>query len=88
VAVGPVSYLMTMTGNQVGCALVWAATVVVQLAASLYLIPRWGIEGAALGTALATVVLGVALTILVRRRLHISAHALVPLWRSMARARL
>ncbi len=87
VAVGPVSYLMTMTGNQIGCAVVWAATVVVQLAASLYLIPRWGIEGAALGTAGATVVLGIALTMLVRHRLHISAHALVPVWRTVARAR-
>jgi O-antigen/teichoic acid export membrane protein len=86
VAVGPVSYLMTMTGNQGGCAVVWAATVVVQLAASLYLIPHWGIIGAAIGTALATVVLGIALTVLVRRRLQISAHALAPVWRTLARA--
>jgi O-antigen/teichoic acid export membrane protein len=86
VAVGPVSYLMTMTGNQISCAIAWAATVAVQLAASLYLIPRWGIDGAALGTALATVVLGVALSLLVRRRLRISAHALVPVWRTAARA--
>ncbi len=86
VAVGPVSYLMTMTGNQGGCAVVWAATVVVQLAASLYLIPHWGIVGAALSTALATIVLGIALTVLVRRRLEISADALAPVWRTLARA--
>ena len=85
VAVGPVSYLMTMTGNQGGCAVVWAATVIVQLFANLYLIPRWGIVGAALGTTLATVLLGIALTTLVRRRLQISAHALAPVWRTLAR---
>ena len=86
VAVGPVSYLMTMTGNQGGCAVAWAATVIVQLAANMYLIPRWGIVGAALGTTLATVLLGIALTVLVRRRLRISAHALAPVWRTLARA--
>lgn len=85
VAVGPASYLMTMTGNQRSCALVWAATVVVQLVANLYLIPRWGIAGAATGTVLATGVMGFALTALVRYRLGISAHALAPAWRALRR---
>lgn len=86
VAVGPVSYLMTMTGNQHRCAGIWAATVVLQVALDLILIPRWGIEGAAIGTACATTFLGLALTILVKRRLDISAHAFVPVWRTLSRA--
>jgi O-antigen/teichoic acid export membrane protein len=75
---GPVTYLMTMTGHQDRCAVVWAMTVAGQFAVNLLLIPHWGIAGAAIGTMLATCFLTISLTVQVQRRLNISAHALVP----------
>jgi O-antigen/teichoic acid export membrane protein len=75
---GPVSYLMTMTGNQHRCATIWATTAAGQFALNLLLIPIWGIVGAAIGTTLATCFLSISLTVLVRRRLNISAHAFAP----------
>ena len=74
VACGPVTYLLTMTGHQDRCALVWAGTVVLQAVLNLLLIPRFGIDGAAVGTTLSTCVMTVSLTVLVRRRLDIRAH--------------
>lgn len=84
VASGPVTYLLTMTGHQDRCALVWAGTVVLQAVLNLVLIPQWGIEGAALGTTLCTAVMAVSLTILIRRRLNISTHAFAALGRLLA----
>jgi O-antigen/teichoic acid export membrane protein len=83
---GPVTQLMTMTGHQDRCAVVWAITVVGQFVISLFLIPRFGIVGAAVGTVLATCTLAIWLTILVQRRLNIRAHALVPVRQTLARA--
>jgi O-antigen/teichoic acid export membrane protein len=86
VAAGPVSYLMTMTGNQGRCAIIWAATVSVQFVLNLVLIPQLGIVGAAAGTTLATCFVTISLTILVKRRLNISAHALVAMRETFAKA--
>ncbi|MBK8176686.1 MAG: oligosaccharide flippase family protein [Rhodospirillales bacterium] len=86
VGTGPVSYLMTMTGNQDRCAVVWASTVVGQFAINLLLIPHLGLIGAAIGTTLATSFLCVSLTILVRQKLNIRAHAFVPVCQTFARA--
>jgi O-antigen/teichoic acid export membrane protein len=83
---GPVSYLMTMTGHQDRCAMVWAATVVAQFVLNLVLIPRLGIVGAAAGTTLATCFVTISLTILVKRRLNMSAHALVAIRETLAKA--
>jgi O-antigen/teichoic acid export membrane protein len=86
VGTGPVSYLMTMTGHQDRCAVFWAITVCGQFLINLFLIPHWGIEGAAVGTTLATSFLALSLTIAVRRRLAISSHALVPVRQTLERA--
>ena len=87
VGTGPVSYLMTMTGHQDRCAAVWAATVAGQFVLNLLLIPQLGIVGAASGTTLATCFVTISLTILVKRRLNVSAHALVAIRKSFAKAR-
>jgi O-antigen/teichoic acid export membrane protein len=87
VGTGPVSYLMTMTGHQDRCAAVWAATVAGQFVLNLLLIPQLGIVGAASGTTLATCFVTISLTILVKRRLNVSAHALVAICKSFAKAR-
>lgn len=86
VGTGPVSYLMTMTGHQDRCAVFWAITVCGQIVLNLFLIPRWGIDGAAVGTTLATCFLTLSLTMAVRNRLNISSHALVPVRQTLARA--
>jgi O-antigen/teichoic acid export membrane protein len=87
VGTGPVSYLMTMTGHQEPCAAVWATAVVGQFVLNLLLIPQIGIVGAATGTTLATCFVTISLTILVKRRLDVSAHALVTIRKSFAKAR-
>lgn len=86
VGCGPVSYLMTMTGNQDRCAVVWAVTIAGQFVLNLALIPAFGILGAAIATTAATCFLTISLTILVSRRLNISAHALAPTRPALARA--
>src|SRR4029453_14203741 len=85
VAAGPVSYLMTMTGNRGRRAIIWAATVSVQFVLNLVLIPQLGIVGAAAGTTLATCFVTISLTVLVKRRLSISAHALVAMRETFAK---
>lgn len=74
VAAGPVSYLMSMTGNHVRCAFAWLSTIVIQISISVFLVSRLGINGVAIGTLTATVFLNVYLTILVRQRTGIRAH--------------
>lgn len=86
VGTGPVSYLMTMTGHHGSCAVVWGSTVAAQLALNLLLIPKLGTVGAATGTTLATCFATLSLTILVKRRLNVSAHALVALRATLAKA--
>ena len=72
VAGGPVTYLLTMTGHQNRCAIVWAGTVALQAMLNLLLIPRFGIEGAAVGTTLSTCVMTVLLTILAVSYTHLT----------------
>jgi O-antigen/teichoic acid export membrane protein len=66
--------------------MVWAATVVAQFVLNLVLIPRLGIVGAAAGTTLATCFVTISLTILVKGRLNMSAHALVAIRETLAKA--
>ena len=41
-----------MTGQQMSCAIIYLSTVNLDIALNLYLIPIYGIEGAAIATAL------------------------------------
>ena len=53
---GPVGFLMTMTGNQGVATRVEIVSAALHLGLVVALLPTWGIEGAAFGTAVATVV--------------------------------
>jgi O-antigen/teichoic acid export membrane protein len=50
-AIGPVERLLNMVGEQRACALVYAAAFAINVIACLVLIPRLGMEGAAIATA-------------------------------------
>ena len=70
-AVGPCESLLTMSGNQNVCALVYALTLAVNIALSVVLIPQFGLWGAAIGTACAMLFEAAALSFTVWRRLGI-----------------
>lgn len=68
-AVGPAESLLTMSGNQKICAAVYGATLAINVALSVLLIPRLGLWGAALATTLAMVFEATALSFTVWRKL-------------------
>ncbi|HET7849990.1 MAG TPA: polysaccharide biosynthesis C-terminal domain-containing protein [Pseudolabrys sp.] len=68
-AVGPAERLLNMLGEQRQCAAVYAIAFAVNFGLCLVLIPRMGIEGAAVATATAFVVESVMLFAVTRRRL-------------------
>ncbi len=74
-AVGPIERLLSMLGEQRVCALVYATAFVLNLVMCLVLIPRFGLEGAAVSTASALLFESVALFWVTRKRLGL--HALV-----------
>lgn len=71
--VGPVGTLMTMTGNQDTAAWILALHAVLNLALNVILIPRFGIEGAAVATALTRVSWNVVMALVAWRRLRLRA---------------
>lgn len=70
-ACGPQQHLLTMTGHERACAAVFLASAVVNLAACLIMIRFFGLLGAALGTAAATVVFNLAIALAVARYLRL-----------------
>jgi len=72
-AVGPVERLLTMLGEQRICAAIYAAAFALNLILCIALIPRIGIEGAAVATSTALVVESVMLFYVTRRRLGLHA---------------
>ena len=70
--IGPGEALLTMAGHQKVCALVYVAALVVNLGGNLILIPRIGIEGAAIATALAMATESLLLFLVIRQRMNIS----------------
>jgi O-antigen/teichoic acid export membrane protein len=70
-AVGPAESLLTMTGNQNVCALVYAVTLALNIALSVVLIPAFGLWGAAVATTASMVFEAAALSFTVWRRLGI-----------------
>jgi O-antigen/teichoic acid export membrane protein len=70
-AVGPCESLLTMSGNQNICALVYAMTLAFNIGLSVLLIPQFGLWGAAIATALAMMFEAGALAFTVWRKLGI-----------------
>jgi O-antigen/teichoic acid export membrane protein len=68
---GPVITLMAMTGGQKILAWTIAATALANLLGCWLLIPRFGMYGAAISTALAVIVTNLALAMALRRRIGI-----------------
>lgn len=68
-AIGPVERLLNMLGEQRICAAVYAAAFVINLVLCVILIPRIGIEGAAVATSTALIVESILLFVVTRRRL-------------------
>ncbi|MBW3096487.1 polysaccharide biosynthesis C-terminal domain-containing protein [Pseudohoeflea coraliihabitans] len=68
-AVGPAETLLTMAGHQKICALLYASALAINIALNILLIPRYGIEGAALATAAAMICEALLLHLTVRRTL-------------------
>lgn len=62
-------YLLMMTGHERAVAVVEAGALALNVGLNLALIPRWGLEGAAVATALSFVLSGAVQAALVRRRL-------------------
>jgi O-antigen/teichoic acid export membrane protein len=74
-AVGPAERLLIMYGRQKACALVYIAAFACNLACCFVLIPRFGVEGAAISTTIALAVESAALFVLTRRQLTRSGAA-------------
>ena len=72
-AVGPVERLLNMLGEQRACALVYATAFILNLVLCIVLIPRIGVDGAAISTATAIVVESILLFFVTKRRLGFHA---------------
>ena len=68
-AVGPAERLLNMLGERKQCATVYAIAFAINLALCIVLIPRIGIEGAAVSTSTALVVESIMLYLVAKRRL-------------------
>ena len=68
-AVGPAERLLNMLGDRKQCASIYALAFVINLVLCIVLIPRLGIEGAAVSTSTALVVESIFLYFFARRRL-------------------
>lgn len=77
---GSVGFLMTMTGHERQAAFIMAVSVVVNLALNAVLIPRFGIEGAAVATAFTTVLWNALMFLFVHRQLRINSTAFRLSW--------
>ncbi len=70
-AVGPAESLLTMTGNQKACAAIYAAALAANIGLTVWLIPLYGLWGAALSMLGAVAVEAALLIAVVRSRLGI-----------------
>jgi O-antigen/teichoic acid export membrane protein len=72
-SVGPVERLLTMLGEQRICAAIYAVAFTLNLVLCIALIPRIGVEGAAVATSTALIVESVMLFYVTKRRLNLHA---------------
>ena len=77
-SVGPAESLLNMSGKQNICALLYAATLTVNIVLNFVLIPHLGLTGAAISTAIAMLMEASLLSIAVSRTLHITMFILIP----------
>jgi O-antigen/teichoic acid export membrane protein len=77
-AVGPAESLLTMSGNQNICAIVYALTLALNVALSVVLIPMLGLWGAAIATTLSMIFEASALSFTVWRKLGIVMAIFLP----------
>ncbi|QPC88474.1 oligosaccharide flippase family protein [Mesorhizobium sp. NBSH29] len=77
-AVGPAESVLTMSGNQNVCAVVYALTLAFNVALSVALIPLFGLWGAAIATALSMIFEASALSFTVWRKLGFLMAIFVP----------
>ena len=68
-SVGPIERLLNMLGEQRACAAVYATAFVLNLVLCIVLIPRIGVNGAAVATSTALIVESIMLFIVTKRRL-------------------
>jgi len=68
-SVGPAERLLNMLGEQRACAAVYATAFVINMVLCIVLIPRIGIEGAAVATSTALIVESILLFLVTKRRL-------------------
>ncbi len=68
-AVGPAERLLNMLGERKQCAFIYATAFAINLVLCMVLIPRMGIEGAAVATSSALVMESIALYLVAKRRL-------------------
>ena len=77
-AVGPCESLLTMSGHQNVCALVYALTLAVNIGLNMVLIPQFGLWGAAIATAVAMAFEACALSFTAWRKLGIAMVIFLP----------
>ncbi len=68
---GSVGYLLTMTGYQKEAAIVMGITALINITLNVILIPKMGLNGAAIATMISTMVWKFAMYVIVRRNLKI-----------------
>jgi O-antigen/teichoic acid export membrane protein len=83
-SVGPCESLLTMTGNQNVCALVYGLTLTLNIGLSFVLIPQFGLWGAAIATAIGMCFEAAALAWTAWRRLGIAMVVFLPQSRTEA----
>ncbi len=76
VAAGSVAFLFVMTGHERYTVSAITVSSVITVLLSALLIPRWGVEGAAIATTISLLVWNILLIVQVRRRLGIDSTAL------------
>jgi O-antigen/teichoic acid export membrane protein len=84
-SVGPCESVLTMTGQERICALAYGVALGVNLILNVFLIPAYGLIGAACATALAMMIEAVILAVIVRRRAGFTMFVLSPLFASSAK---
>lgn len=85
-AVGPCESLLTMSGYQNVCAVVYAATLALNIGLNVVLIPTLGLWGAAIATSAAMIFEATALSFTVWRKLGIAMAVFIPARRGLEQA--
>ncbi|WP_340276142.1 lipopolysaccharide biosynthesis protein [Roseibium algae] len=70
-SVGPIDALLTMSGHQKSCALIYSATFAANVLLNLLLIPKFGLMGAAIATSASIIFEATCLSITAHRKLQI-----------------